>query len=388
MGQYTDPSRLGLVNASGSDTEALFLKIFSGEIVTTFEKSNIMMPLHRVRTIQSGKSAIFPVTGTASAGYHTPGESVLSQSTAGTAYGTATSGGAVGTLTVPVETVAQTSKYLNKFKHNERTVFIDDILVSSTFVADIDEMKNHYDVRSIYSTEIGRSLAYTADKNLIRTIIGGARATTDRFGVGTATDNTYLGAKVSCGTTTYTLTSASILEGFKNVARKMDERNVPNDERFAVVTPEVYYTLLSGNSDAINRDFSPDNGSLATGQIASAYGIRIMKSNHIPQSDETSGTGTVDPLHGGAGVRNNPNGGSLKYSGLNYNTSNAKTQGIIFHREAVATVKLLDLSLETDYIMERMGTLMMAKYAMGHNVLREECCYELQSSSAGTGFTA
>lgn len=380
MGQFTDPSRLGLVNNSGTDTEALFLKIFSGEIVTTFEKANIMMPLHRVRTIQSGKSAIFPVTGTASAGYHTPGESVLSQSSSTTTtYGTQTSGGAVGTLTAPVESTVQSSKYLNKFKHNERTVFIDDILVSSTFVADIDEMKNHYDVRSIYSTEIGRSLAYVADKNLIRTVIGGARATTDRFA---GSDAAYLGAKIPCGTTTYTLTSASILAGFASAAQKMDERNVPNDERFAVVTPEVYYTLLGGNSDAINRDFSPDNGSIATGQIASAYGIRIMKSNHIPQTDESSGSS----VHNNAGVRNNPNGGSLKYSGVNYNTTNAKTQGIIFHREAVATVKLLDLSLETDYIMERMGTLMLAKYAMGHNVLREECCYELQSSS--TGLTA
>jgi hypothetical protein len=380
MGQYTDPSRLGLVNASGSDTEALFLKIFSGEIVTTFEKANIMMPLHRVRTIQTGKSAIFPVTGTASAGYHTPGESVLSQGVNTTAaFGASTSAGATSTLTVPVDSSAQTSKYLNKFKHNERTVFIDDILVSSTFVADIDEMKNHYDVRSIYSTEIGRSLAYIADKNLIRTVIGGARATTDRFA---GSDAAYLGAKIPVGTTTFTLTSASILAGFASAAQKMDERNVPNDERFAVVTPEVYYTLLGGNSDAINRDFSPDNGSIATGQIASAYGIRIMKSNHIPQTDESSGS----TVHNSAGVRNNPNGSTLKYSGINYNTSNAKTQGIIFHREAVATVKLLDLSLETDYIMERMGTLMLAKYAMGHNVLREECCFELQSSS--TGLTA
>ena len=376
MGQYTDPSRIGQANATG-DTEALFLKIFSGEIVTTFEKANIMMPLHRVRTIQSGKSAIFPVTGTAAAGYHTPGESVLSQGVNTTAaFGATTSGGT--TTTVAVDSSAQSSKYLNKFKHNERTVFIDDILVSSTFVADIDEMKNHYDVRSIYSTEIGRSLAYTADKNLIRTVIGGARATTDRFG-GSAT--AYLGAKIPVGTTTYTLTSASILAGFANAAQKMDERNVPNDERFAVVTPQVYYTLLGGSHDAINRDWAPDNGSLATGQIASAYGIKIMKSNHIPQTDET----TPDALHGAAGVRNNPNGGSLKYSGLNYATSNAITQGIIFHREAVATVKLLDLSLETDYIMERMGTLMLAKYAMGHNILREECCFELQSSSSGVG---
>ena len=380
MGQYTDPSRIGLVNATGTDTEALFLKIFSGEIVTTFEKANIMMPLHRVRTIQSGKSAIFPVTGTAAAGYHTPGESVLSQGVNTTAaFANTVSSATPVNNTVAVDSSAQSSKYLNKFKHNERTVFIDDILVSSTFVADIDEMKNHYDVRSIYSTEIGRSLAYTADKNLIRTVIGGARvsgSTSDRFGGNNAA---YLGAQVavgSNGTTGNIMTSASILAGFAIAAQKMDERNVPNDERFAVVTPQVYYTLLGGSHDAINRDWAPDNGSLATGQIASAYGIKIMKSNHIPQADES---GTTDPLHGAAGVRNNPNGSTLKYSGVNYNTGDARTQGIIFHREAVATVKLLDLSLETDYIMERMGTLMLAKYAMGHNVLREECCYELRS---------
>jgi len=42
---------------------------------------------------------------------------------------------------------------------------------------------------------------------------------------------------------------------------------------------------------------------------------------------------------------------------------------------------LMDLSLESEYIMERLGTLMLAKYAMGHNVLREECCYELYATA-------
>jgi hypothetical protein len=41
----------------------------------------------------------------------------------------------------------------------------------------------------------------------------------------------------------------------------------------------------------------------------------------------------------------------------------------------------MDLSVESEYIMERMGTLMLAKYAMGHSVLRNECCYELTSQA-------
>ena len=71
----TSPSRVGQVNSAG-DVDALFLKKFSGEILQTFEESNVFKPLHTVRTIESGKSAQFPVTGIASASYHTPGENI------------------------------------------------------------------------------------------------------------------------------------------------------------------------------------------------------------------------------------------------------------------------------------------------------------------------
>ena len=63
----TTPSRLGQINASG-DVKAIFLKKFAGEVLTTFEETNVMKPLHTIRTINNGKSAQFPVTGTATAG--------------------------------------------------------------------------------------------------------------------------------------------------------------------------------------------------------------------------------------------------------------------------------------------------------------------------------
>jgi len=63
-------SRLGQVNGAGDD-RALFLKLYAGEVLTAFEEKNIFMGLHRTRTIASGKSAQFPLTGVASAKYHT-----------------------------------------------------------------------------------------------------------------------------------------------------------------------------------------------------------------------------------------------------------------------------------------------------------------------------
>jgi hypothetical protein len=346
----SQPSRLGQVNLA-NDADALFLKVFSGEIITVFEQNNVMMPLHRVRTISSGKSAQFPVTGVAGALYHTPGESLLS-----TPDSLTTANGITGV------TAGASSKYLSKFKHNEKVVFIDDVLVSSVFVADIDEMKNHYDVRSIYSTEIGRALAYTADKALLRTAIIGARRATDRFG-----GSTYLGTQTAIGTNTTQLVTA-----LTQTAQKMDERDVPSTDRYAILPPAQYYKLIDGDNDAINRDYGNDgNGSVASGMILSVSGIRILKSNHLPTANESS---TQDTLFGSNQIKNDVSGTlNAGYSGIDFSTN----RGIVFHREGLATVKLMDLSVESEYVMERMGTLMLAKYAMGHNVLREECLHEL-----------
>jgi len=364
-----NPSRIGQVNLAGAVDE-LFLKVFSGEIITTFEKYNTMMPLHRVRTIQSGKSATFPVTGVATAAYHTPGESVLSQVNETNLFAAAASAGSP-TTSFTAQT-GTTSKYLSRLRHNEKIIYIDDVLVSSVFVADIDEMMNHYDVRSVYSTEIGRAMAYTADRNLLRTVIAGARRTTDRFG-GSSTD--FLGAQVGIGAAP---TGDTIIAALFDVARRMDDASVPQDNRVCILNPTQYYNLVRSGKDAINHDLNDgSNGSIAKGEVLSVAGIRIMKSNQLPSANESS---TEDTLHGAAGIKNNvitaANSGTAGYSGLNYST----TRGIVFHQEAVGTVKLMDLSVESEYQMDRLGTLMLAKYAMGHNVLREECCYELTAT--------
>ena len=133
MGYYgsRNPSRIGLDATGSAGNEDLFLKVFSGEVLTTFEANNAMLPLTRQRTISSGKTAQFPVTGLAAAADPTPGESLFQDETA------------------DVDPV-----YLSKVNHSERTIAIDGVLTSSAFLANIDEAKNHYEVRSIYSTEI------------------------------------------------------------------------------------------------------------------------------------------------------------------------------------------------------------------------------------------
>ena len=48
---------------------------------------------------------------------------------------------------------------------------------------------------------------------------------------------------------------------------------------------------------------------------------------------------------------------------------------------AAGTVQLLDLGLDSEFEIRRQGTFMVAKYAVGHDVLRADCSIELATGA-------
>ena len=339
----TSPSRLGQVNATG-DVNALFLKVFSGEILTTFEEQNVMKELHMVRTIQNGKSAQFPVTGIATAGYHTAGENI------------ADSG----------------NGYLSAIKHAERIISIDDVLISSTFIANIDELKNHYDVRSIYAKELGKALAKRFDIATMKTLAAAARGTSEIGGEDGSILTKADGSSLFAGANA---TAAELIDALYGVAESLDGKDVGDEGRFALLTPADYYTLITADNSAVslasNRD-AGGVGNIATGTISQVAGINLIKSNHLSTvAVDNSGVSTGD---GSASVNNDVFGAN----GAGYNGDLSATRILAGTKEAIGTVKLLDLATESEYQIERQGTLFVAKYAMGHGVLRPECAVEVR----------
>jgi hypothetical protein len=335
-------SRVGLINggAVNTDVNALFLKVFSGEILTTFEESNIMKGLHNVRTISSGKTAQFPATGIASATYHSAGESLLETESAGA------------------------SKYLSDIKKNEITIAIDDVLIASTFLANIDELKTHFDVRSIYAQELGKALAKRFDIAVMKTLVAGARqSATVSGGNG--------GIQVTGQDDT---TGTGLLNALFEVAEKLDENDIPADDRYAIVTPAQYYKLISDpdTNIALNRDYGGE-GSVAQGSVPMIAGIRIYKSNHLSdvKALADASAGTTDDANDG--VNNDVFGDN----GVGYDGNFTATKFLAGHKAGLGTVKLLDLATESEYQIERQGTLFVAKYAMGHGVIRPEACVEV-----------
>ena len=351
----TSPSRVGVnqtTDGSFAQDNALFLKKFSGEILQTFEESNIFKPLHTIRTIESGKSAQFPVTGIASASYHTPGQNI------------ADSG----------------NNYLSDIKKTEKVINIDKMLVASTFLANIDDVKNHYDIRSVYANELGKALALRFDSAVAKVFLAAARSASNLTSVPKAGSRYDIaGAQfgtsgIVAGTPDTSFTGADIVAALFATAQRLDENDVPSDGRFCVLRPSDYYKLITGadasNSfsltSAVNADIGGQGG-LATGMIPQIAGISIYKSNHIPSTD-------LSAVSSGDGASNNDVFG---VSGIGYNGDFRNSVGIVSHSAAVGTVKLLDLATESEYQIERQGTLFVAKYAMGHGVLRPECAIEL-----------
>jgi len=303
-------SRLGLVNNTGTAYDALFLKVFSGEVLASFGRENQMLNMTTVRTISSGKSAQFPVTGTISSEYHTVGNEIL--------------GSAV--------------------KHNEKIINIDDMLIAHAFIAEIDELKNHYDVRSVYSKEMGQALAKKVDQHLLQLAFicsdNNATLTGGNFG-GSVID-------ADCKTNATSLI-ASIFEAIQ----KLDENDVPSSDRFIVTTPDIYYQLCNVDK-LVSRDFSSNNGDFGKGTVVSIGGVPVIKSN-------TAVSAFTDQSAASTTGQNNTYTGDFQHCAA-----------MVFHKSAVGTVKLKDLVMESTYDPRRLGTLMTARLALGSNFLRPE----------------
>lgn len=370
---YPVKGRVGS-NNHGDDSTALFLKKFAGEVMTVFDEKNIMKPLHTIRTISKGKSAQFPVIGTANAGYYTPGTDILDNAVGG---GTDAGGG------------------INNMKQTEVLIHIDKILMSSTFISSIDELVSHFDVRAPYTHQLGEALANQFDKNVLKVAIKTGAKQGDDGDSSTATDNllpadswldqtkkgsVVYSAQVGSTITDPVNTSSAVVSGngsegqlrttptasvirkalFES-ARLLDEKDVPSSDRYAIITPKMYYELVNNtsgtdvvSSSLINKDVGGE-GSIAAGTITRVAGITLLVSNHLPNSDESSHANNW-----------------VGQTGNNYNMNYTDVAGLVFHKGGFGTLKLQDLTMESEYLIQRQGSLFVAKYSMGHGPLRPE----------------
>jgi hypothetical protein len=321
---------LGLTQG-GADYDskyATYLKLFSGEMFKAYESSCIAKGTVQNRTLKNGRSMQFIFTGRMDAAYHQPGTPIL------------------GSSNPPVA---------------EKTIIMDDLLISSAFVYDLDETLAHYSLRSEIAKKIGHALSEAYDKKTFRTIALAAREAHPI----TASPGPEPGGSVIKLGAGNEYNAQAIVDSFFEAASILDEKNVPRDGRHAVLSPRQYYALVSQvDSNILNRDYGNTQGNLNSGEgLYEIAGISIKRSNNLPFM-----AGTVARV----------NGENNDYSG-DFSTS----CGLIYQKDAAGVVEGIGPQVQTtgsDVKTMYQGDIIVGRLAMGVGTLNPACAIELQAA--------
>ena len=354
----------------GADRRALYLKLFSGEMFKGFQHNTIARDLIMKRTLTNGKSLQFIYTGRTKAEYHTPGNSILGNSDGAP----------------PVA---------------EKTITVDELLISSAFLYELDETLAHYDLRSEISRKIGYALAEKYDRLAFRAITRGARQASP------ITKTNFVepgGTQIRVGSTTNdsdAYVPANLVSAFYDAAAALDEKGVSSDGRVGVLNARQYYELIQqvGENGLVNRDAQGTSRQKGNG-IVEIAGIKIYKSMNIPFLGKYGTayggtTGVTAPTNTGDFVSVTPEDASGAQTGIknDYGTNTelgAKSCGLIFQKEAAGMVEAIGPSVQVtkgDVSVIYQGDVILGRLACGADYVNPAAAVELYvGASAPSAF--
>ena len=357
--------------ANTTQRRALYLKLFSGEMFKGFQHNTIARDLVMKRTLKNGKSLQFIYTGRTSAEYHTPGNSILGN----------------GDSAPPVA---------------EKTITVDDLLISSAFVYELDETLAHYDLRGEISRKIGYALAEKYDRKIFQAVTKAARKASP------ITKTNYVepgGTQVRVGTTTNgsdAYSATALVNAFYDAAAALDEKGVSSEGRVGVLNPRQYYELIQqvGENGLVNRDEQGTSRQKGQG-IVEIAGIKIYKSMNIPffgrygtkfGSGSATNPGVTDPGNKGDFVEvemvdETAGSGAVKtVNNYGNGTSDFENScGLIFQKEAAGVVEAIGPQVQTtsgDVSVIYQGDVILGRLAMGADYLNPAAAVELFAGTA------
>lgn len=341
---YSNPIRFGtnsgLTNYTSSD---LWLPVYGGEVLAAFDTALNFAGKVKMRSIESGTTAKFPVTWKIGSEYHEVGSELLG-------------------LDSPLR---------------EATISLDDRpLVSHFELDDIDVAFAHFEYRAEMAAQTGKELAKQLDKRIACLIAKAATDTTATGAGGTpfpalngtsgVTDNTALDGNDDAA-------AVAMLNELEAAALEFDNKDVPTDQRYCMVRPGLWYALrnlgvptAAGTTNLIgttgagalpqNAYFGQPNGSMGYDQALTHLGWQIYRSVNMPTTNVT--------------------GVPAKYA---YNFSTV--WALLWHPDCCGVVQKIGISTEMERDVRRQSDFMVAKMLTGGGTLRPYCAKVLTASA-------
>ena len=303
MATSTYPATGGIVDNTSA---AVFIpEIWSDEVIAAYEKNLVLANLVKKMSMQGKKGDTIhipvPVRGTANA---------------------------------KVENQAVT---LQNNVDTEITVSINKHFEYSRLIEDITDVQALASLRQFYTGDAGYALAKNVDDSL--------------FTEATGSFSTFYNDATG-GTTAYavdTVTTADVFtdDFMRDMIQKMDDNDVPMDNRFLVVPPSLRNAIM-GITRYTSSDFVSGQP-VQNGKIGNLYGVDVFVSSNVPVIETAA---------------DNAAGGDVRGA-------------ILAHKDSLVLAEQVGVRSQTQYKQEFLGTLYTADRLYGVETLRSDAGFVL-----------
>lgn len=310
MTDSTYPATGGFVDNTSAAT--FIPEIWSDEIIAAYQKNLVLAPLVKKMSMSGKKGDTIHVPKPVRGDAHAKAENTA----------------------VTVQNATESEVQVSINKHYEYSRLIEDI-------TDVQALSS---LRQFYTEDAGYALAKQVDSDLHGLATG--------LGTSGTTSTTYLNNAgtffndASNGLSTYTadtVVSADVFEddAFRGIIQKLDDQDVPMDNRSFVVPPVLRNTIM-GISRYVSSDFV-NNSTVVNGKIGQLYGIDVYVSTNCP---------------------------TVEAAGDNSASSVDSLGALLFHRDAMVLAEQVGVRSQTQYKQEWLANLFTSDTLYGVAVLR------------------
>jgi len=239
---------------------------------------------------------------------------------------------------------------------SELTIDINRHFEYSRLIEDIVEVQALSSLRQFYTEDAGYSLAVRVDTDLHSAGTGfGDGGAIVHTGSVAPTDYQHTGCFFNDGGTTTQYTDDTAVAAdvfsdafFRDMIQKLDDNNVPMEERVLVIPPSVRKTIM-GIDRYVSSDFVTGQA-VQSGLIGNLYGVDVYVS---------------------------ANCATIEAASANTASSIDTRAAMLFHRDAIVLAEQQSVRSQTQYKQEYLSTLYTADCLYGVQVYRPEAGFVL-----------
>ena len=382
---YRGDTAAAISGSNTSTTGKLWLPIWAGEVINAYDEYNVFEGFTTSRTITSGTTIEFPITGTVD----------LKPTWAA---GEELTGGA--------DSVSTTFK-----------VSLAKRPMAAPFELDnVDLMLTQWEYRSELARQAAMTLANTRDKQLYSYLVRAAVTSQTVIDKANVRGDLNLDSALYGETATNTLKlrewgasgaaaadratgALSALEQIEKYIVFLQENNIPYGQLFMAVSPQCFMDIRALGVARQSTDFASGGTQPYFGGVAQEGGLGAQYTQSLGQLHDTleyMGCTIMKTNHGSDQLRNTKAGNTLgedKYNlDFSMGASGSDEAGIIngvravmWVPDAVAAIRLQGMKVDTVDDIRRNTTFTVASMMSGTGVLKPECAAIIHTRNGADG---